>query len=153
MKLFSNAFENQRMIPSKYSFERENISPGLYWENIPSGTQSFVLILEDPDAPGKTFTHWIIYNIPSTVNCLPENIAKEATLVNNIQQGTNDYGKIGYGGPCPPDGVHRYVFKLYALKSMLNLESGVSAQEIKNTMRSFIIDSAELLGRFGKYSS
>ncbi|MEW5819427.1 MAG: YbhB/YbcL family Raf kinase inhibitor-like protein [Cyanobacteriota bacterium] len=151
MKLQSKSFNHQSIIPSIYAYDRNNISPELNWEAVPHGTQSFVIIVEDPDASRKTFIHWVIYNIPPDLNHLPENIPKIHEFENGIKQARNDYGNTGYDGPCPPDGVHRYYFKLYALKSILNIEKEATAQQVKNAMRSFIIDSAELLGRYGKY--
>ena len=121
MKLESTAFDANGLIPAKYTCDGEDISPPLIWDEVPKGTKSIVLIVDDPDAPGRTFVHWVIYDIPATVRQLPEKIAAVKALPNGGVQGTNDFGKLGYGGPCPPSGIHRYFFKLYALDQELSL--------------------------------
>ena len=116
LQVSSNSFKNGQYLPIKYTCDGENISPNINWKNFPRNTKSFVLITVDPDAPIGTFTHWIVYNIPKSINSLPESFPKRAN-VNGINQGINDFGYIGYGGACPPKGdkPHRYYFKVYAL--------------------------------------
>ena len=115
MKLESEAFAADGLIPSKYTCDGINISPPLSWSEPPGETQSFVLICDDPDAPMGTFVHWVLYNMPAHTRQLPEKLPSSAKLTNLGVQGKNDFGKLGYGGPCPPGGTHRYFFKLYAL--------------------------------------
>lgn len=113
--LKSPAFSNNGKIPRKYSRRGGNVSPPLTWENPPAGTRSYVLTVKDPDAPGGTFTHWVIFNIPGDLTRLPEGVPREKTLANGAQQARNDFRGTGYGGPDPPGGTHRYVFRLIAL--------------------------------------
>ncbi len=111
MDLFSKSFENCKQIPSEFTCDSINISPELHWQNAPSGTKSFALVMSDPDAPRGTFYHWLVCNIPATVSSFP----KAALLQNGIRQLKNDAGSERYFGPCPPSGTHRYYFRLYAL--------------------------------------
>ncbi|MEB3182529.1 MAG: YbhB/YbcL family Raf kinase inhibitor-like protein [Nostocaceae cyanobacterium] len=148
MKLESTAFKSDSLIPSKYTCDGEDISPALSWSEPPSGTKSLALIVDDPDAPGKTFVHWVLYDIPATARSLPENVAAVNNLPNGTLQGKNDFGKLGYGGPCPPGGTHRYFFKLYALDKKLDLESGATKAQVLVTMDGHILASAELMGGY-----
>jgi Raf kinase inhibitor-like YbhB/YbcL family protein len=149
--LKSNAFEANAPIASKYAYDQENISPSLSWNNIPSGTKSIVLIVDDPDAPReKPWVHWIMYNIPATQMELAENIPALETLENGAKQGVNDWDKIGYGGPCPPvgHGIHHYHFKLYALKEILDVPEKPTKDIIENAMQGKILGYAELVGTY-----
>ena len=141
MKLRSSAFENNQSIPSRHTCRGEDISPELIIEDIPPGTESLVLIMDDPDAPGKTFDHWIAYDIPVT-HRIEEGEAPGT-------QGLNDFGKTGYGGPCPPSGTHRYFFKLYAIDQSLYLPAGLGKNDVQNAIKGHILDQAELIGLFG----
>ncbi|MEM2954793.1 MAG: YbhB/YbcL family Raf kinase inhibitor-like protein, partial [Candidatus Nanoarchaeia archaeon] len=113
MEIKSSAFVHGGMMPAKYAYDKENISPPLVFSNIPSGTKSLALICDDPDAPVGNWVHWVIYNIPADTKELKEGIPPKKELQNGAKQGINDYRQIGYGGPCPPSGTHRYIFKLY----------------------------------------
>ncbi|BAZ53291.1 PEBP family protein [Nostoc sp. NIES-4103] len=148
MKLESTAFDANGLIPAKYTCDGEDISPPLIWDEVPRGTQSIVLIVDDPDAPGRTFIHWVVYNIPATIRQLPEKIAAVKTLPNGGVQGKNDFGKLGYGGPCPPGGIHRYFFKIYALDQELNLSAGATKNQILAAMESHVLAKADLIGRY-----
>ena len=149
MAITSGAFEHEGTIPDAYSCDGADISPELNWTGVPEGTQSLVLILDDPDAPGGTFTHWVIYNIPAAATGLEENIPKTAELVSGALQGRNSIGEIGYGGPCPPLGQsHRYFFKLYALDITLDLEGGASKAQVMAAMEGHILAEAEIMGNF-----
>ncbi|MFQ5751652.1 MAG: YbhB/YbcL family Raf kinase inhibitor-like protein, partial [bacterium] len=108
IKITSKAFEEGGMIPDKYTCDGADISPPLKWESIPDSTRSLALISDDPDAPMGTWVHWVVYNLPATKRELPENVPPRETLADGTKQGKNDFGKIGYGGPCPPGGTHRY---------------------------------------------
>jgi Raf kinase inhibitor-like YbhB/YbcL family protein len=112
MEITSSAFANNTLIPSKYTCDGENVSPPLAWQDVPEGTESFKLIVDDPDAPSGTWTHWVLYDIPADVKALPEDIKQ---LPAGTKVGPNSWQKNEYGGPCPPSGQHHYHFKLYAL--------------------------------------
>jgi hypothetical protein len=147
MEIRSSAFFIGNPIPFKYTCDGDNISPSLQWEDPPEGTQSFALILEDPDAPNKTFTHWILYNLPAECRELPEN-ATGSSLPKGAVQGKNDFNQLGFGGPCPPNGTHRYFFKLFALDQLLDLKSGASKAEFMQAIEGHILDAAEVMGRY-----
>ncbi|MFW6013969.1 MAG: YbhB/YbcL family Raf kinase inhibitor-like protein [Nanoarchaeota archaeon] len=144
MKLTSPVFENEGNIPEKYSCKGDDINPPLNIDDIPGGTKSFAMIMDDPDAPGGTFVHWVIWNIPC-VNEIGENSVPEGA-----KEGNNNFGKIGYGGPCPPSGTHRYYFKLYALDTELGLGEGASKRELEVAMDGHIIGQVTLMGKFSK---
>ncbi|MDI3484247.1 MAG: hypothetical protein PWQ74_834 [Methanobacteriaceae archaeon] len=150
LKIRSTAFNDGERIPKKYTCDGEDISPPLIWEDIPEGTVTLALISDDPDAPSKTWTHWLIFNIPPELNGLPEGVEKVGELENGIIQGFNDFGRIGYGGPCPPFGVHRYFFKLYALDSSLDLEPGTSKEELLEAMEGHIIEKTQMIGLYSR---
>jgi Raf kinase inhibitor-like YbhB/YbcL family protein len=146
MVLKSGILKENEMIPIDYTCDGEDISPPLEWENIPNGTQSFCLIMDDPDAPGGTFYHWIIFNIPKNYSSLPENFPKISEFDNRIKQGKNDFGKVGYNGPCPPKGsTHHYRFTIYALDTILNLKSDVSVKELLKEIENNILGKGELI--------
>lgn len=147
MEIRSSAFFIGNQIPFKYTCDGDNISPSLQWEDPPEGTHSFALVLEDPDAPDKTFTHWILYNLPAECRELPEN-AKESSLPKGTVQGQNDFNQLGFSGPCPPNGTHRYFFKLFALDQPLDLKSGATKAELMQAIGGHILDAAEVMGRY-----
>jgi Raf kinase inhibitor-like YbhB/YbcL family protein len=149
--LESPAFENGGRIPEKYTCAGLDSSPPLRWRGQPPETRSFTIIVEDPDAPGGTFTHWIIYNIPADVNRLDEGIELAGELPGGMMQGLNDFGRLGYGGPCPPPGKpHRYVFKVYALDTVLELGPAASKDEVSKLMRGHILAEATLTGIYSR---
>lgn len=148
MQLKSIAFAQEGMIPKQYTCDGEGISPPLSWDAPPEGTQSLVLIVDDPDAPGQTFVHWVLYNLPPETRDLPERLPAIADLDNGGVQGSNDFDQLGYGGPCPPGGTHRYFFKLYALDTRLELPPGVSKPRVIDAMEGHILAAAELMGRY-----
>ncbi|PSP18399.1 MAG: YbhB/YbcL family Raf kinase inhibitor-like protein [Cyanobacteria bacterium QS_8_64_29] len=150
MKLESSAFGPEGTIPIKYSCDGEDISLPLSWQGVPEGTQSLALICDDPDAPGMTFVHWLIYNLPAEVQQLPENVPNRERLESGALQGENNFGKVGYGGPCPPGGTHRYFFRLYALDGMLDLGAGISRDRLERAMEGHILAQAELMGRYSR---
>ena len=144
--LKSPAFRQNESIPSKYTCEGKNISPPLEWGGAPSETKSFVLIMDDPDAPSKTWTHWVVYNISESINGCKEGIAPENSL-----QGVNDFGKVEYGGPCPPSGTHRYFFKLYALDAVLSLKEGATKQQVEKEIKPHVLEEARLIGTYRRH--
>ena len=149
LKIASTAFEEGIKIPEIYTCKGEDVSPQLWWEGAPAETVTFALIMEDPDAPGGTFTHWILYNIPKDTHELEKIIPIQRHLDNGAIQGKNDFGKIGYGGPCPPKGEdHRYYFKIFALKKKLPPESIDTREEFYNAIKGHVLEQAEYMGTF-----
>ena len=149
LTLSSNSYQNEGIIPKKYTCEGENISPHIAWKDFPKNTKSFVLIMDDPDAPMGTFTHWIVYDIPVSITEFPEGLKGVDT--SKFKQGKNDFGKIGYGGPCPPKGhgYHRYYFKVYALDiESLSLGEGVKVGEVEDKMKGHILATGTYMGKF-----
>ncbi|MBK9006279.1 MAG: YbhB/YbcL family Raf kinase inhibitor-like protein [Anaerolineae bacterium] len=153
LTLTSDAFANGGSIPVKYSCNGRDISPALAWSEPPAGAQSFALLMDDPDAPGG-WVHWVLYNIPADARGLPEDLAITGKNVpegqGNPFTGKNSWGDIGYGGPCPPGGTHRYFFKLYALDEMLGLLPGANKGELLKAMEGHILAQGELVGTFSK---
>lgn len=147
MKLESSAFSANGLIPSEYTCDGKNISPSLAWTEIPDGTRSLALIVDDPDAPRGTFVHWVIYNLPATLTGLPAHVTAQTDLSGGLQ-GKNDFSSVGYGGPCPPSGTHRYFFKLYALDQPLSLPVGASKAQVLSAAEGHILAVAELMGRY-----
>jgi len=145
MKLISPAFNEGEEIPIKYTCNGQDINPELIIEGVPENTESLVLIVDDPDAPFGTFTHWVLFNIPATIRKIKEN-----SIPQGSKEGKNDFNKINYGGPCPPSGIHRYRFKLYALDTTLNLKEGASKQEVENAMKGHILEKTVLIGKYKK---
>jgi Raf kinase inhibitor-like YbhB/YbcL family protein len=145
----SSAFQSSADIPRKYTCDAEDISPPLRWANAPARTKSFALIADDPDAPGGTWVHWVIYDLPPETKELAEGAAKSETLANGAKQGVNDFRKVGYGGPCPPAGAsHRYYFKLYALDAPTNLKPRATKQQLLEAIKGHALGEAELIGRY-----
>jgi len=148
--LQSSAFQNGGSIPKKFTCEAADVSPELTWSGVPEKTQSFALIADDPDAPMGTWVHWVIYDLPPNAAKLSEAVPKQEQAASGTQ-GKNDFGKIGYGGPCPPPGKpHRYFFKLYALDGKLNLKPGARKAEVEAAMKGHILGQAELRGKYGR---
>ncbi len=141
MQLTSDSFAHQSPIPDDYTCKGKNLSPSLRIADPPAGTKSLVLVLHDPDAPKGDFLHWTVWNIPPTTF-----LVKENSVPDSATQGMNDFGKVGYGGPCPPSGTHRYVFELYALNTLLDLPAGASAADLQAAMESHVLEKAGLTG-------
>ncbi len=148
IKITSPAFEEGGMIPKKYTCDGEDVSPPLVWTSVPIGTKSFALICDDPDAPMGTWVHWVLFNLPADTKELSENIPPQKILENGAKQGTNDFRKIGYGGPCPPSGTHRYYFKLYALDTEIDLEAGITKAQLLKAMEGHILAEGQLMGKY-----
>ncbi|MDI6741123.1 MAG: YbhB/YbcL family Raf kinase inhibitor-like protein [Smithella sp.] len=149
-ELKSSAFASGAMIPSLYTCKGKDISPPLTWSGAPAGTKSFVLICDDPDAPLMTWVHWVYYNIPASVTSLPEALAKSEKPQQGGIHGKNSFGDLGYGGPCPPWGTHRYFFKLYALDTMLTLPIGAKKKDVLKAMDKHVLNKTELIGKYKK---
>lgn len=148
IEITSNAFEHEGFIPANYTCDGQNISPELKWDNFPLKTMSFVLICEDPDAVGGNFVHWVVYNIPSEMNSLEENFPDDETLPNGVRQGITSFGSTGYGGPCPPSGVHRYYFRIYALDNFIDIVMLGDYEKVQEMMQDHILDKGELMGKY-----
>ncbi len=147
----STAISAGGAIASIYTCDDRDISPPLSWENPPDGTESFILICDDPDAPMGTWVHWVIYNIPGSVRSLQEGFPTTPELKDGTLQGENDFGRIGYGGPCPPRGKpHRYFFKLYALNKKPKVSSGLTKRDIFRAAKDHIIGQAEFFGKYAR---
>ena len=148
MEIISSSFDEGTMIPKKYTCDAIDISPPLKCSKIPDGTKTFAIICDDPDAPMGTWVHWVIYNLPVNINELSEDVPSLEILPNGAKQGRNDFGKIGYGGPCPPGGTHRYYFKVYALTEELKVETGITKSELLKAMEGHILSEGQLMGRY-----
>ena len=145
MKIFSTGFGDGGMILDLYTCKGKDISPPLNWSGVPHGTQSLVLIVDDPDAPSGLWTHWLVWNIDPTSTEIAEN-----SVPSQAVEGTTSAGSVGYHGPCPPSGVHRYYFKLFALDIKLSLLSGVSRAELEKAMQGHVLEQASLVSLFQK---
>jgi Raf kinase inhibitor-like YbhB/YbcL family protein len=150
LQITSSAFKNNAPIPSQFTCDGQDVSPPIAWQNIPPACKSLCLICDDPDAPGKTWVHWVCYDIPTAVTGIAQGCPKADTISGGGKQGKTDFGSIGYGGPCPPSGSHRYFFKLYALDVMLNLPAGKTSQQIEQAMAGHIIAQAKLIGIYAR---
>jgi len=144
MKVTSSAFQESGSIPSKFTCDGSDTSPPLQIARIPSNAKSLVLVVDDPDAPGGLFTHWVVWNIPPQTNLIAEGSAPKG------EQGANDFGKSGYRGPCPPPGTHRYSFKIFALDRELELRSGAKRSQVDAAMKGHVIAQGELIGRYAR---
>lgn len=149
-EISSPAFKSGEAIPSNFSCDGRDVSPALTWSNPPAGTQSFALIMDDPDAPIGTWVHWVIFNIPASTRDLKEGTSTEPQLSDGSIQGKTSAGSSGYHGPCPPSGTHRYFFKLYALDTMLDLSSKADKKDVLAAMEGHILATVELMGTFSR---
>lgn len=149
LPMSSPAFQDGDRIPIRYTCQGQDVSPPLAWGELPAGAKSLALIMDDPDAPGGVFTHWVFFNIPSDTRQLPEALLAQPQLPSGALQGKNDFGRIGYGGPCPPPGSpHRYRFTLYALEQPLDLKAGASKKQVLNAMQRHILAQGQLTGTY-----
>jgi Raf kinase inhibitor-like YbhB/YbcL family protein len=144
MKITSSAFQEGGNIPPRFTCDGGDSSPPLGIAEIPSGAKTLALVVDDPDAPSGLFTHWIVWNISPQTNAITEGSAPQGV------QGTNDFGRSGYGGPCPPSGTHRYYFKIFALDRELSLASGTKRNQLDAAMKGHVVAQGELMGRYAK---
>jgi Raf kinase inhibitor-like YbhB/YbcL family protein len=149
-RLTSPAFSSNALIPPEFTCDGINHSPPMSWEAPPPETQSLVLLMEDPDAPNGTFVHWVIYDLPPDLRGLPKAIPAQPFLSQGGIQGKNDFGQYGYGGPCPPSGIHQYWFRLYAVDKLLDLPPGVAYPAVQTALKDHILAGAELMGRYDR---
>ena len=143
MHLTSTAFDHEGTIPSRYTCDGNDVSPPLSLSGLPAETASLTLVMDDPDAPGGTWDHWVIFDIP-VVTDIPEDVGSLGI------GGANSWGRVGYGGPCPPSGTHRYFFSLYALDAELRLAEGATKTEVLEAMTGHVLAEAMLMGRYGR---
>ncbi len=148
MEIKSTAFQHGARIPAKHTCDGADVSPPLEWVKAPAGTKNFALICDDPDAPMGTWVHWVIYDIPAGITNLPEKVPALKELPSGAKQGVTDFRTVGYGGPCPPSGEHRYFFKLYALDGPTGLKPGATKAQLLAAMKGRILAEAELMGKY-----
>lgn len=151
IKIHSTSFKSGDFIPAKYTCDGGNISPQLHWTESVNGIKSFAIILSDPDAPGGDFVHWVIYNIPANLRELHEDVTPSRNIPDEVMMGTNSFGHVAYGGPCPPPGKpHRYFFRIYGLDTILHyhLESGATKAQLLKAMDGHILAEGELMGKY-----
>ncbi len=148
LKIFSPAFADGATIPSKYTCDGYNESPPLNWSGTPKDTKTFALIVDDPDAPRGDWVHWILFNIPASTNGLKENASISKNYSDVIVQGMNDFRNNVYGGPCPPSGIHRYFFRLFALDTELKLDASTNKKQLIEAMKGHILAEAHLIGKY-----
>ena len=147
----TSKFQSDGFIAEKFTCDGVDISPELTWTESPAETKTLALVMDDPDAPGGTFVHWVLYDLPADTRSLAEGLARDRQLANGARQGRNSFGKIGYNGPCPPKGApHHYLFKLYALDTKTNLKAGASKGELERAMKGHILAQAEISGSYGR---
>ena len=145
LKVTSSAFPDGGKIPKQYTCDNSDVNPPLRIENLPKAVKSLVLIVDDPDAPGRTWTHWLVWNIDPKATEI-----REASVPQNAVQGTSDFGSAQYGGPCPPSGTHRYYFKVYALGTTLSLPSSAKKATVEKAMAGHIIAKGSLMGTYSR---
>ena len=151
IELKSAAFKSGQTIPRKHTCDGPDLSPPLEWSGMPEGTHSLALVSDDPDAPVGTWVHWVLYDLPGETRFLAEGVSTTETLPRGGCQGRNDFGRIGYGGPCPPPGrAHRYFFKLYALSSRVNLQPGATKEALLKAMQGHVLAETQLMGTYGR---
>ena len=148
MELRSSAFSQGQAIPSKYTCDGSDVSPPLTWADTSPAAKSLALIADDPDAPTGTWVHWVVYNLPPTTRELREEFPTDGRLPDGTIQGKNDFGRTGYGGPCPPSGAHRYVFQLFALDIVLPLPTGSTAKQLRAAMQGHVLAETQLMGTY-----
>ena len=147
-KLRSLMFEDGGLIPKEFTCEGDNISPPLLWTGQPEKTKTYAIICQDPDSPVGIWVHWIIFNIPSSLTRLPSGIPLIEKMSDGTMQGKNDFKKLGYGGPCPPSGTHRYFFSMFALDTKLYLPKDATKKDLVNGMQGHVLAQAQLIGKY-----
>lgn len=148
IKLTSTAFKEGELIPRQHTCDGVNVSPSLEWSGVPKSAKTIAIVADDPDAPSGTWVHWVLYDLPADNIGMVENLPATDELRAGGFQGKNDFGKIGYGGPCPPSGTHRYFFKIYALDSELSLKAGATKAEVEKSMEGHVVSQGQLMGTY-----
>ena len=144
----SSAFQDGGMIPKRYTCDGQDISPPLSWGGVPANAKSIALIMDDPDAPVGTWVHWVLFNIPPGTKELAEKIPPSLSLPDGARHGKNGWGKLGYGGPCPPGGTHRYYFKFYALDIILNVQGGITKSQLLKYIEGHVLAEGQLMAKY-----
>lgn len=150
LEIRSPAFPEGGSIPSQYTCDGKDLSPPLAWSGVPPGATSFALVCNDPDAPSGDWVHWVFFDVPSSSTGLPEGVPPRDEIAGGGRQGKNDFRKVGYGGPCPPVGTHRYVFTLYALDRELALAAGVTKAQLSAAMKGHVLAEGRLTGKYSR---
>ncbi|MFQ5945296.1 MAG: YbhB/YbcL family Raf kinase inhibitor-like protein [Anaerolineae bacterium] len=151
LEISSAAFTAGGEIPREHTCDGADLSPPLSWTQSPQGTDSLAVICDDPDAPMGTWVHWVLFNLPGDLMSLPQGVDTSPSLAEGWRQGRNDFGRTGYGGPCPPPGpAHRYYFKLYALDGSLELDAGATKAQLLEAMEGHVLAQAEVMGRYAR---
>jgi Raf kinase inhibitor-like YbhB/YbcL family protein len=150
MILESTAFRDGGDVPRRYTCDGEDASPPLAWREVPEGTRTLVLMVEDPDAPKGTWIHWVVFNLPTSIARLPEAASGSGGLPTGAVEGTNSWARLGYGGPCPPSGSHRYFFRLFALDCALALSPGATAEKVARAREGHVLAEATLMARYAR---
>ena len=148
--LKSTAFENGGRIPRQYTCDGKDLSPALFWTGVPQRAVALALIVNDPDAPRGDWVHWVVFDMPANRRDLPEHLPSKDTLEGGGVHGLNDFGRLGWGGPCPPSGMHQYVFTLHALDAMLKLEPRASRDDVVEAMQGHVLATARLIGKYAR---
>ncbi len=150
-EITSSAFDKGEVIPAKYTCDGSDRSPGLTWHGVPREAKSLVLVSDDPDAPAGSWVHWVVYNIPAGASGLAEGVPPEEIVEHGAAQGRNDFGRLGYGGPCPPPGKpHRYFFRLFALDANLKLPPGLQRSEVMERVKDHILTETQVMGYYSR---
>jgi Raf kinase inhibitor-like YbhB/YbcL family protein len=150
IRLTSPAFAAEAEIPAAHTCDGKDLSPALTWDNPPASTKSLVILVEDPDALGRPFTHWLLYDLPPKTRQLPEGMPPQPFVAIGGGHGKNDFGRYGYGGPCPPSGTHRYVFQIFALDRFLDLPAGATKAEVLAAMEGHVLAKGEWIGKYSR---
>jgi len=148
MEIRSSAFDDGAPMPDQFAKDGGNTSPPLEFRDVPAGAHALALVIEDPDAPSGLFCHWVLYDVPPQTPGLEPGVPPKEVLHDGSVQGTNDYGEIGYGGPRPPSGTHRYLFRLFALNKTLDLQGSVNRQDLLNAIEGHVVDECQLMGTY-----
>jgi Raf kinase inhibitor-like YbhB/YbcL family protein len=148
MNITSPAFRDGGDVPVKYTCDGDDVSPPLAWTDVPARAKALALVCDDPDAPKKDFVHWVLFNVPVTTSALAERVAPLEELPDGSRQGTNDFGKVGYGGPCPPSGTHRYHFTLYAVDTILDVPPASTRDALMTALKKHQLGTARLTGSY-----
>ncbi len=149
ISISAESFGTGNSIPDEYTCKGKNVSPALSWSGVPASAKSLALIMDDPDAPGETFVHWVLFNIPPESKNLSKGIPGNKTLADGSRHGSNDFDGWGYGGPCPPPGKpHRYYIRIYALDKIIDLKPGATGAELEEAMSGHILAKGETMGKY-----
>jgi Raf kinase inhibitor-like YbhB/YbcL family protein len=148
--LKSTSFENGGRIPRQFTCDGKDLSPALFWTGVPERAVTLALIVDDPDAPRGNWVHWVLFDMPASRRDLPEQVPPKDTIAGGGVHGLNDFGRLGWGGPCPPSGMHQYVFTLHAVGTTLKLPARASREDVTRAMQGHIVGTARLIGKYAR---